>query len=188
MTALAQEMGWPITDQSVYNLIALMRVSGGSDGYFDTGDIVSGALAMGYEIDGPEALNALADFRTIFANGTTGNEASMKAAHAENTELLKQLAGGQPLNEMFAKTDSKEATDLFHATVRSLATAISTGDTAAWEEAYPWLQKFDLQYLNFDWDHLGLKDPTPGRQPASGPQDTEAKPMASAQGLSGTAL
>ena len=160
---LATDLGWPQTDQGMFNLLALMRVSGGSDGYFDTGDLVSGAISMGYQIDSQKSLQTLADFRGTFKNGTTGNDDSMKAALEINSGRLTELAGNQDLSKtMFTKTDTPAATKLFHDTVRGLATAISQKDTSAWTEKYPWLKSIDLMNLNYDWHLLGLKDPTPG--------------------------
>ncbi|MEW6203688.1 MAG: hypothetical protein AB1516_00040 [Pseudomonadota bacterium] len=183
--ALAEKMGWPVTDQGLYNLLALMRVSGGNDGFFDTGDIVSGAIAMGYQIDSQQSLQALADFRNTFANGTTGNEASMAAALKENTAKLNELAGQDLSQTMFAKTDTPAAKKLFHGIVKELATAVSNGDTSAWVAEYPWLSNIDLMNLNFDWDHLNLKDPTPGGR-ATEPADADSdEAVAAASGNEG---
>lgn len=161
MKQLAADLGIS-SDQDVYNLLALMRMGGGSDGFFGSGDVVAGAIALGMKLDN-NAIKVLKDFSSAhLANGETGNSASMAAALAKNTAMYNEW--GVP-GEILGLTDNKAAMGEFHQITKDLANTVAGTPGAKsyeeWVAESPWLANIDFWGLEFDWSHLGLKDPQP---------------------------
>lgn len=161
MQQLATDLGIS-SDQDVYNLLALMRMSGGSDGFFGSGDVVSGAIGLGMQLDN-NAISVLKQWsENNLANGSTGNKEDMAAKLAENTAMYESW--GVP-SEILGLTDNKAAMGEFHQIVKDLANTVAGTPGAKsyedWVADSPWLANIDFWGLEFDWSHLGLKDPQP---------------------------
>lgn len=161
---LAKDMGLDETSetfaQDVYNLLALMRVSGGNDGFFGSGDVVAGALTLGMELN-DQAIGALQKFsKENVADGdkdpSTG-KMSMEQAFQENTNNLTQW--GAPA-EIIALKPGSPVVKQFHQTVKELGTDISTGNVGHWVEKHAWLGTINLMELGFDWDELNIAPPS----------------------------
>lgn len=181
-TDMGIDMNGPNADQDVYNLLALMRVSGGQDGFFGSGDVVAGAMTLGMQLN-DNAIGALQKFsKANMADGDlhpNSGKMTMKDALAINEKTL-QGWGASP--EIMALKPGSNAVKGFQENVHKLASAISEGEVQQLLTETPWLSTINLMELGFDWQHLGIDPPNDDAKKRGNQQIDAANSAASAGG------